>query len=368
MSKSLKLLAGTALSLSLLAGPALAEKMGLGRPALPEEVAAWDIAVLPDGTGLPVGSGDVFTGDEVFAEKCASCHGDFAEGIDNWPVLAGGQGSLRDRRPVKTIGSYWPYLSTVFDYIHRSMPFGAAQTVSADEAYAITAFLLYSNGLVEDDFELSNENFTEITLPNAEGFYPDDRAETEYTVFSGEPCMTDCVASVEVTKRAVTLNVTPTDPDGKPAGTLPPLAPAEAGEPATEVEQAEPEAAPAAEAPAAEAPAAEIAAVDPEMVEAGAKVFKKCAACHKVGDDAKNAIGPMLNGIVGRAAGSAEGFKYSKPMQAAAEAGLAWTPEAMAEFLADPKGYMKGTKMSFAGLKKQEEVDAVIAYLSTFGG
>lgn len=371
MSKSLKLLAGTALSLSLLAGPSLAERMGLGRPALPEEVAAWDIAVLPDGTGLPVGSGDVLTGDEVFAEKCASCHGDFAEGIDNWPVLAGGQGSLRDRRPVKTIGSYWPYLSTVFDYIHRSMPFGAAQTVSADEAYAITAFLLYSNGLVEDDFELSNENFTEITLPNAEGFYPDDRAETEYTLFSGEPCKADCVASVEITKRAVTLNVTPTDPDGKPAGTLPPLTPVVAGagdaaeaapeaaaEPATEVEQAEPEA----------APAAEMTAADPAMVEAGAKVFKKCAACHKVGDDAKNATGPVLNGIVGRAAGTVEGFKYSKPMIAAAEDGLIWSPEAMAEFLANPKGYMKGTKMSFAGLKTQEEIDAVIAYLSTFGG
>ncbi len=371
MSKSPKLLAGTALSLSLLAGPSQAEKMGLGRPALPEEVAAWDIAVLPDGTGLPLGSGDVFTGDEVFAEKCASCHGDFAEGIDNWPVLAGGQGSLRDRRPVKTIGSYWPYLSTVFDYIHRSMPFGAAQTVSADEAYAITAFLLYSNGLVEDDFELSNENFTDITLPNAEGFYPDDRAATEYTLFSGEPCMTDCLPKVEVTKRAVTLNVTPTDPDGKPAGTLPPLTTAEAGDaeaaPATEVAQAEPEAASATE-PAAEAPEAEMAATDPAMVEAGEKVFKKCKACHKVGDNAKNATGPMLNGIIGRAAGSVEGFKYSKPMIAAAEGGLTWTPDTMAEFLTNPKGFVKGTKMSFAGLKKQEEVDAVIAYLSTFGG
>ncbi len=378
MSKSLKLLAGTALSLSLLAGPSLAEKMGLGRPALPEEIAAWDISVLSDGTGLPVGSGDVFTGDEVFAEKCASCHGDFAEGIDNWPVLAGGTGSLRDRRPVKTIGSYWPYLSTVFDYIHRSMPFGAAQTVSADEAYAITAFLLYSNGLVEDDFELSNENFTEITMPNADGFYPDDRAETEYTVFSGEACMTDCLPKVEVTKRAVTLNVTPTDPDGKPAGTLPPLTPAEAAAgdaagspsdaaPATEVAQAEPEATPAEES-ASEAPAAEMGAADPEMVEAGEKVFKKCQACHKVGDGAKNATGPMLNGVVGSAAGAVEGFKYSKPMQDAAEAGLTWTAETMAEFLANPKGYMKGTKMSFAGLKKQEEIDAVIAYLSTFGG
>lgn len=352
MSKSLKLVASVAALAA--AAPAMAEKLGLGRPALPEEVAAWDVAVLPDGTGLPEGSGDVFTGDEVFAEKCASCHGDFAEGIDNWPVLAGGQGSLTARRPVKTIGSYWPYLSTVWDYIHRSMPFGAAQTVTADETYAITAFLLYSNGLVEDDFVLSKENFTEIVLPNADGFRPDDRAEAEYPLFRAEPCMADCAGEVKVTARAIELNVTPEDPDGRPAGTIPPLTGAAGEAPAEAATEA--------------APVDESAAADPALVEAGEKVFKKCQACHKVGEGAKNATGPMLNGIVGAAAGAADGFRYSPPMQAAADAGLVWSHESLAEFLADPKGYMKGTKMSFAGLKKPEEIDAVIAYLSTFGG
>ena len=365
MSKSLKFLLGTALGLSVLAAPAFAEKFGLGRPALPEEIAAWDVAVLPDGTGLPEGSGDVATGDEVFAEKCATCHGDFAEGIDNWPVLAGGEGSLKDRRPVKTIGSYWPHLSTVWDYIHRSMPFGAAQTVTPDEAYAITAFLLYSNGIVEDDFVLSKENFTSITMPNADGFYADDRAESEYPAFSGEPCMTNCAEKIEVTKRAIELNVTPTDPDGRPGGTLPNLTLAAAGD-ATAAE-------PAADAPAAEPAAAETTeaaapAADPALAEAGAAVFKKCQACHKVGDGAKNGTGPLLNGIVGRHAGSVEGFKYSKPMIAAGEGGLVWTSETLHQFLADPKGFVKGTKMSFAGLKKTEDVDAVIAYLATFGG
>ncbi|SPH16563.1 Cytochrome c2 [Defluviimonas aquaemixtae] len=366
MSKSLNLLAGLALAYSGLAAPAVAETLGLGRPALPEEIAAWDVAVLPDGTGLPEGSGDVFTGDEVFAEKCASCHGDFAEGIDNWPVLAGGQGSLRDRRPVKTVGSYWPYASTVWDYVHRSMPFGAAQTVTADETYAITAFLLYSNGIVDDDFELSRDNFAEIVLPNAGGFYPDDRAEAEYPVFSVAPCMDSCREPVKVTKRAVDLGVTPEDPDGKPAGTLPDLTIAAAS--ATE------EAAPADESTAEET-AAEVTetasdemAVDPALVEAGEKVFKKCKACHKVGEGAKNGTGPMLNGIVGQAAGAVDGFRYSKPMQAAAGDGLAWTHEALAEFLANPKGYMKGTKMSFAGLKKPDEIEAVIAYLASFEG
>lgn len=365
MSKSRNLLIASAL-VSVLAAPAMAEKLGLGRPALPEEIAAWDVAVLPDGTGLPVGSGDVATGDEVFADKCASCHGDFAEGLDAWPVLAGGQGTLRDVRPVKTIGSYWPYLSTVFDYVHRSMPFGSAQTVSADEAYAITAFLLYSNGLVEDDFELSNENFTEVVMPNAEGFYPDDRAETEYPLFSASACMENCAdGAATVTKRAIELNVTPEDPDGKPAGTIPAIfgaatttAPAEAA--VVETAAAEPAAAPET--------AAQTATVDPALAEAGEKVFKKCAACHKVGEGAKNGTGPALNGIVGHPAGVVEGFKYSKPLLAMAEAGLVWDEASLQAFLENPKGFMKGTKMSFAGLKSGEDRAAVIAYLSGLGG
>lgn len=353
-------------------------RLGLGREALPEEIDAWDVAVLPDGQGLRPGSGDVLTGEEIFAENCASCHGEFAEGLDSWPVLAGGEGSLTDPRPVKTIGSYWPYLSTVYDYIHRSMPFGSAQTMGVDDTYAITAFLLYSNGLVEDDFVLTHENFTEVVLPNAGGFYPDDRAETEYPLFSGEPCMTDCAETVQVTKRAVELNVTPEDPDGRPAGTMPDIsagiaAPAEAV--VTEAAaEATAEAAPAeavAEAPAkapAEQPAAAAApaAADPALIAEGEKVFKKCAACHKVGEGAKNATGPQMNGIVGRAAGTVEGFKYSKPLMDMAAAGLVWDEASLHAFLTDPKKFMKGTKMSFAGLKKEEERTAVIAYLAGF--
>ena len=334
----------------LVAGtPAAAEKLSLGRVALPEEIAAWDMTVLPDGTGLRPGSGDVATGEEVFAEKCAGCHGDFAEGIDNWPVLAGGQGSLQNARPVKTVGSYWPHLSTAWDYIHRSMPFGAAQTVTVDETYAIVAFILYSNGIVEDDFTLSDTNFTEVTMPNVDGFYPDDRVQTEYPGFSQPACMTDCRPAVKVTKRAVDLNVTPVE-DGKPAGTLANLHLASGEATATE---------PAAEAPpAAEGP-------DPALVEAGAAVFKKCSACHKVGDGAKNGVGPVLNGVIGATAGSHEGFKYSSAMAEAGAGGLVWTSESLHAFLTNPRGYMSGTKMSFAGLKKPEDIDAVIAYLQS---
>jgi cytochrome c len=112
---------------------------------------------------------------------------------------------------VETIGSYWPYLSTVYDYVYRAMPFGYAQSLSADDIYAITAYLLYSNYLVEDDFVLSRENFSEVRLPNEDGFFMDDRAEAELPIFTGEPCMTDCKDSVEITARAVILDVTPED-------------------------------------------------------------------------------------------------------------------------------------------------------------
>ncbi|WP_172330443.1 c-type cytochrome [Mangrovicoccus sp. HB161399] len=348
------------LAVLLLAGPAAAEPLGLGRPALPEEIAAWDMTVLPDGTGLPEGSGDVWTGDEVFAENCAMCHGDFAEGLDNWPVLAGGAGSLQDRRPVKTIGSYWPHLSTVWDYVHRSMPFGMAQTLTPDDVYAITAFLLYSNGMVEDDFVLSKENFAEIAMPNAGGFYPDDRPETEYPEFTGDPCMSACAAGTEITKRAVKLNVTPVGPDGRPAGTLPDLHLAAAGTAAPAMETSEPE------APAETVTLAAAEAADPALVEAGGKVFKKCQACHKVGEGAKNATGPELNGILGRPVGSVDGFRYSSGMEALGSGGAAWDHDLLAGFLAKPKDVVKGTKMGFAGLKKDADIEAVIAYLSTF--
>jgi cytochrome c len=351
--------------------PAATGPLGLGRAALPEEIDAWDVAVLPDGTGLPEGSGDVETGESVFGDNCASCHGDFAEGLDSWPVLAGGAGSLTDPRPVKTVGSYWPHLSTVFDYVHRSMPFGGAQTLSVDDTYAITAFLLYSNGMVEDDFVLTHENFTEVTMPNAGGFYPDDRATTEYPLFSAEPCMENCrTAAPVVTKRAVEINVTPEDPDGRPAGTLPVISasatdasapPAEAATEATETAEA-------AEAASGETAsgAPDEGAPDPALVAAGETVFKKCAACHKVGDNAKNAVGPALNGIVDAPMAQVEGFKYSATLAEMGASGATWDAASLHAFLENPRGFVKGTKMSFAGLKKPEDRDAVIAYLSTF--
>ena len=209
MSKFLKALILSTAAVSLLAASASASKLGLGTEATPEQIAGWDIDIRPDGQGLPDGRGTVLQGEEVFAEQCAACHGDFAEGVDRWPVLAGGVETLATDDPVKTVGSYWPYLSTVYDYIYRAMPFGNAQSLTPDQTYAIVAYLLYMNDVVVDEeFELSRENFTSIRLPNEHGFIDDDRPDTRL-VSEAQPCMTDCKSDVTITKRARIIDVTP---------------------------------------------------------------------------------------------------------------------------------------------------------------
>lgn len=350
MSKFLKAFAG----FLLVASPAFAENYGLGRPALPEEIAAWDIDVRPDGAGLPEGSGDVFTGEEIYAEKCAVCHGDFGEAVGRWPVLAGGADTLTDERPVKTIGSYWPYLSTVYDYVNRAMPFGDAQSLTADEVYAITAYLLYLNDIVDDEFELSHENFLNVRLPNEQNFFLDDREELELAAFSEEVCMTDCKPSAEIAKRAAVLDVTPEETKAR-----------ELKAAVDSVKNPKPEAAEDTQQMASDM-VADAPAIDVALASAGEGVFRQCKSCHQVGEGAKNRAGPALNGIVNGAAASVEGFRYSRPMLAAGEEGLVWTDEELAAFLAAPKSYMKGTKMSFRGLKDEGDLQAVIEYLKTF--
>jgi cytochrome c len=198
------------------------EHFHIGRAATAAEVAAWDIDVRPDGVGLPEGHGTAAQGEKIFDENCASCHGDFGEAVDRWPVLAGGQGTLKDDRPVKTVGSYWPYLSTVYDYIRRAMPFGNARSLSDDDVYALTAYVLYLNDIVTDeDFELSKANFTSIKMPNQANFIADDRfQEPEYAANRGNPCMKDCAeGKAKITMHAEVLDVTPQDEgdDKKPS-------------------------------------------------------------------------------------------------------------------------------------------------------
>jgi cytochrome c len=129
----------------------------------------------------------VSDGETLFEEKCASCHGSFGEGEGQWPKLAGGEGSLKESRPTKTIGSYWPYASTLWDYIHRAMPFTAPQSLKDDDVYALTAYILYLNEIIEDDFVLSKKNFSQIKMPNEKNFYVDDRPDTQ-----NKRCMKQC--------------------------------------------------------------------------------------------------------------------------------------------------------------------------------
>lgn len=160
---------------------------GFGEPATAEQIAGWDIDIRPDGTGLPPGSGSVEDGEPLYEEKCAECHGSFGEGEGRHPVLAGGRGSLRDARPTKTVGSYWPYASTLWDYIHRAMPFREPQSLTDDEVYAISAYVLYLNELVEDDFVLTRDNLASIEMPNVANFIPEERPNTQ-----NQRCMKNC--------------------------------------------------------------------------------------------------------------------------------------------------------------------------------
>ncbi|WP_073432522.1 c-type cytochrome [Paraburkholderia terricola] len=146
----------------------------IGTPLSDSQLAAWDIDVAPDGRGLPAGSGDVSTGARVFAAQCAACHGARGEGGLGDP-LAGGHGTLASAKPKRTVGSYWPYATTLFDYIRRAMPYNAPESLSADEVYAVSAFLLNQNGIVPANTRLDAASLPRVVMPNRDGFVPDPR-------------------------------------------------------------------------------------------------------------------------------------------------------------------------------------------------
>ena len=186
-------------------------KYNIGKIATKIEIAGWDIDVRPDGVGAPKGSGNAIDGEEIYVNRCASCHGDFGEGVDRWPALVGGDGTLASHDPEKTTGSYWPYASTIFDYVYRSMPFGEAQTLTHDETYKIVAYLLNMNEIIDEDFVLSEKNIGKIKMPNANGFsLPDPRPDvTKYK--DGKPCMKNCNVPVKIIGKARDIDVTPDD-------------------------------------------------------------------------------------------------------------------------------------------------------------
>jgi len=169
MSSTSKALFASVISLALVP-PVLA--YDLGRPATPDEIASWDIDVRPDGRGLPPGSGTVARGKQVFADNCAVCHGDNGVGGIK-DRLAGGQGTLASNHPVKTVGSFWPYATTLFDYIRRAMPYQAPGSLSNDDTYAVAAFILSLNDILPPDGKLDRDSLPKVRMPNRDGFVPE---------------------------------------------------------------------------------------------------------------------------------------------------------------------------------------------------
>lgn len=146
----------------------------LGQPASTTEVQAWDISIGPDGVGLPDGNGTADDGAAVYEAKCLSCHGEAGAGGENLAdALVGGIGTLGSAKPIKTVGSYWPYATTLFDYIRRAMPFDQPLSLTDDEVYALTAYILWLNdGIVAKDETVNSETLPLIEMPNRDGFVP----------------------------------------------------------------------------------------------------------------------------------------------------------------------------------------------------
>ncbi|MCP3384737.1 cytochrome c [Bradyrhizobium sp. CCGUVB4N] len=167
-----------AMLLGASASAARAQSYGIGRPATAAEIAGWNIDVGRDGSNLPTGSGSVNHGREVFAQQCASCHGDKGEGGIG-DRLVGGQGTIATAKAIRTVGSFWPYAPTLFDYIRRAMPQNAPQSLSNEDVYAVSAYILNLNGLVGADATLDAKSLAAIKMPNRDRFVGDARPDVK---------------------------------------------------------------------------------------------------------------------------------------------------------------------------------------------
>jgi cytochrome c2 len=292
------------------------DKFNLGVPATEAQIDAWDIDIRPDGKGLPVGSSNAIDGEAPYVQKCAACHGEFAEGAGRYPALAGGMGSLDTQHPVKTVGSYWPYAATVFDYIRRAMPYGHAQSLTSDEVYGVTAYILYSSEVIEDDFVLDENTLAQVQMPNKDGFIKDTRPDTPPT----STCMKNCLSSAPIViGKARQIDVTPEDE------TVAAVFVAESSNPKG------------------------------EGVFAG-----QCMACHAV-VKGENKFGPSLHNIVGQKVASVAGFgNYSAAIKSF---DALWTEANLRQFLSEPQNFMPGTTMPYGGLQDASELESLIAYL-----
>jgi S-disulfanyl-L-cysteine oxidoreductase SoxD len=180
-----------ALPLSRTAMAQTPDYSNVGKAASPEEIHAWDISVSPEGKELPPGSGTAKEGATIYAQKCAACHGPTGaegeprqKGRRTAPILVGGKGTLASAEPVRTIGSFWPFATTVWDYIHRAMPMFQEGTLSADQVYALTAFLLFRNGIVQENAVMDAKSLPKVQMPDRNGFTP---TRLEWKAPAGDP-------------------------------------------------------------------------------------------------------------------------------------------------------------------------------------
>jgi len=166
---------------SVLAGqnPVTAQNARIGKPATEAQIHAIDLTVFPSGAGLPVGKGTAAKGRDIFKDKCAVCHNDKGEGRENqYPALVGGIGTIATPKPVRTVGSYWPYATTIFDYVRRAMPYDHPGSLATDEIYSAVAFILNLNGIIGDD-EMNERTLPKVKMPNAGNFVPDARPDVK---------------------------------------------------------------------------------------------------------------------------------------------------------------------------------------------
>lgn len=207
MYKSLRLAAflGAIAAICATAFAAAGQHYGFGKPITEAQIAPWNIDVNGlTGAGLPPGQGTVAQGTKVWEAKCASCHGTFGEGADKYPVVVGGKGTLTQDRPEKTVGSYWPYAPTLFDYIKRAMPFPAPQSLTNDEVYAVTAYILNLDDIVPTSAVMDAKSLAAVKMPNRDGFIK-AQWDTKNVV-----CMVNCAPTpVKITSDLVSLHVTP---------------------------------------------------------------------------------------------------------------------------------------------------------------
>jgi hypothetical protein len=166
----------------------IGERYGLGKTPTAQQISGWNIDIAPDGANLPPGSGTVAQGRTLYAAQCASCHGAAGEG-GTAARLVGGKGSLTTDKPVMTIGSFWPYATTLYDYINRAMPWDRPQSLKPDEVYSLTAFLLHANGIIDANASLDAKSLPKVVMPNRNGFVRHDPRPHDV---KSSRCMQNC--------------------------------------------------------------------------------------------------------------------------------------------------------------------------------